>query len=41
MYFWVAENQVDKAKEDSTNVKVIDVPERRVVSIGARAPTLS
>jgi len=36
MYFWVAENQVDKAKEDSTNVKVIDVPERRVVSIGAR-----
>lgn len=36
MYFWVAENQVDKAQEDSANVKVIDVPSRRVASIGAR-----
>ena len=36
MYFWVAESQVDKAKKDSVNVKVIDVPERRVASIGAR-----
>lgn len=36
MYFWVAENQVDKAQKDSANVKVIDVPSRRVASIGAR-----
>ena len=36
MYFWVAEDQVDKAKEDSADVKVIDAPSRRVVSIGAR-----
>jgi len=35
MYFWVAENQVDKAQKDSANVKVIDVPSRRVASIGA------
>lgn len=36
MYFWVAEDQVDKAQRDTANVKVIDVPERRVASIGAR-----
>ena len=36
MYFWVAEDQVDKAKEDSAAVKVIDAPSRRVVSIGSR-----
>ena len=36
MYFWVAKDQVDKAQNDSANVRVIDVPNRRVASIGSR-----
>tara|TARA_B100000519_G_scaffold36347_1_gene26095 strand:- start:2194 stop:2790 length:597 start_codon:yes stop_codon:yes gene_type:complete len=36
MYFWVAEDQIGKATSDSADVKVIDAPSRRVVSIGAR-----
>ncbi len=36
MYFWVAEDQKEKATDGNANVKVIDVPERKVASIGAR-----
>lgn len=36
MYFWVAEDQKEKAKIGTSNVSVIDVPIRKVVSIGAR-----
>lgn len=36
MYFWVAEEQIDKATSDSADVKVINAPSRRVVSIGTR-----
>lgn len=36
MYFWVAPSQVEKAQPDSSPVRIIDVPERRVAAIGAR-----
>jgi len=36
MYFWVSDSQVDKARESSGAVKVIDVPERTVAAIGIR-----
>jgi len=36
MYFRVAEDQAHRAKDDSANVKVIDVPKRLVAAIGAR-----
>lgn len=36
MYFWVSPDQVDKATEDSGEVRVIDIPERTVAAIGAR-----
>ena len=36
MYFWVAEDQVDKADADSDRVRVIDVEERMVAAIGER-----
>ncbi len=36
MYFWVAENQVDKATEETDRVRVVDVPERLVAAAGAR-----
>lgn len=36
MYFWVAEDQKEKAKNGNANVSIIDVPKRKVVSIGAR-----
>jgi effector-binding domain-containing protein len=36
MFFWVAADQVDKAKDDTERVRVIDVEERSVASIGAR-----
>lgn len=36
MYFWVAEDQKEKAADGNANVKVIDVPKRKVASIGAR-----
>lgn len=36
MYFWVSPSQVEKAQPDSSAVRIIDVPERRVAAIGAR-----
>ena len=36
MYFWVASDQVDKASANTNSVRVLDVPERKVASIGAR-----
>ena len=36
MYFWVSRDQVDKAKASTANVRVIDVPMRLVVAVGAR-----
>lgn len=36
MYFWVGEGQAEKAREDTTRVKVIDVDERLVAAIGER-----
>lgn len=36
MYFWVSDEQADKATGDSGSVKVIDVPERTVAAIGVR-----
>ena len=36
MYFWVASDQIDKAVEDTGQVKIIDVPERKVAAIGAK-----
>lgn len=36
MYFWVSEDQVDKAKASTESVRVIDVPKRNVLAIGAR-----
>ena len=36
MYFWVSPEQVDKANQDSRDVRVIDVPERTVAAIGRR-----
>ncbi|MDG2169086.1 MAG: heme-binding protein [Opitutales bacterium] len=36
MYFWVSTTQVEKASSDASNVRVIDVPKRRVVAHGAR-----
>lgn len=36
MYFWVAENQKEKADEDMGRVRVIDVEERLVAAIGER-----
>lgn len=36
MYFWVSPEQVDKARDDSDNVRVVDIPERTVAAIGVR-----
>ncbi len=36
MYFWVAEDQKDKAKTGNPNVSIIDIPVRKVVAVGAR-----
>ena len=36
MYFWVAEDQVNRAKADWNGVKVVDVLERKVVSLGVK-----
>jgi effector-binding domain-containing protein len=36
MYFWVDPGQREKATGDSGGVEVIEVPERRVASLGAR-----
>lgn len=36
MYFWVAADQVDKAGEDTDEVRVIEVEERKVVAAGGR-----
>lgn len=36
MYFWVSEAQKDKASSGNERVNVIDVPKRKVASIGAR-----
>lgn len=36
MYFWVAEDQKEKAADGNADVTVIDVPRRKVASIGAR-----
>ncbi len=36
MYFWVAEDQKDKAESGNDKVTIIDVPKRNVASIGAR-----
>jgi effector-binding domain-containing protein len=35
MYFWVSPDQEEKAKKDSADVRVIDVPKRKVASHGA------
>lgn len=36
MYFWVAEKEVDKAKLDTEQVSVVDVPRQTVVAAGFR-----
>lgn len=36
MYFWVTPDQVEKAKDNTDRVRVIDIPERRVAAIGAK-----
>lgn len=36
MYFWVAEDQIEKATGDTDDVTVIDVPERHVAAAGFR-----
>ncbi|MEX0331190.1 MAG: heme-binding protein [Puniceicoccaceae bacterium] len=36
MYFWVADDQVDKATNDTEKVRVIEVEERMVAAIGGR-----
>ncbi|MEM0966753.1 MAG: heme-binding protein [Verrucomicrobiota bacterium] len=36
MYFWVAADEVDKVTGDTEQVRVVEVPERTVVSVGGR-----
>ena len=36
MYFWVAEDQKEKATNGNDRVTVVDVPKRKVASIGSR-----
>ena len=36
MYFWVADDQADKATDDSDEVRVIDVDDRMVAAVGRR-----
>lgn len=36
MYFWVSAEQEKKAEKNTANVRVIDVPERKVVALGGR-----
>jgi effector-binding domain-containing protein len=36
MYFWVAAEQLDRATEETGQVKIIDIPARQVAAIGAK-----
>lgn len=36
MFFWVADDQKDRAEQSTESVTVVDVPKRKVLSIGAR-----
>ncbi len=36
MYFWVAENERSKVAGSGSGVEVLEIPERRVASLGAR-----